>query len=50
MSKEPALEKELDIIDEAEEIEGYAYCATHKDKCLNDCINPLPNAMISDIN
>lgn len=21
-----------------EEVEGYAYCATNKHKCLNDCI------------
>ncbi|AZK45168.1 pseudouridine synthase [Paenibacillus lentus] len=47
MSKE--LEKDLEM-KEFEEIEGYAYCGTHKDKCLNDCINPLPNAMFADIN
>ncbi len=21
----------------AEEVEGYVYCTTHKQKCLNDC-------------
>ena len=26
-------EEELDA-----EVEGYEYCNTHKDKCLNDCL------------
>lgn len=47
MSKE--LEKDL-VLEEFEEIEGYAYCNTHEKKCLNDCLNPLPNAFLADIN
>ena len=23
--------------DNTEEVEGYGYCTTHKQKCLNDC-------------
>ena len=26
---------------ESEEVEGYAYCASAKQKCLNDCTIPV---------
>ena len=28
--------------DDTEEVEGYGYCTTHKQKCLNDCIGGGP--------
>ncbi len=28
--------------DNTEEVEGYGYCTTHKQKCLNDCIGGGP--------
>lgn len=32
-----------------EEVEGYAYCDSHKERCLNDCIIG-DDAFISDLN
>lgn len=42
------MEKEIILEEEMEEIEGYRYCSTHKQKCLNDCWF-LHNSVASDI-
>lgn len=28
--------------EDTEDVEGYAYCATYKQKCLNDCVGGGP--------
>lgn len=43
-------EKDIDGTQETEneEVEGYAKCTTHKQKCLTDC--PFSNPVLSQIN
>lgn len=41
------MEKEV-VVEEKEEVEGYKWCSTTKERCLNDCWF-LHNAVLSDI-
>ena len=36
-------EKDLKKVNEEEkEVEGYVYCDSHKEKCMNDCVPSGP--------
>ena len=41
------MDKEI-VVEEMEEVEGYKWCATTKERCLNDCWI-VHNSLLSDI-
>lgn len=54
MSENKALKKEngqkpkVEITEE--EVEGYAYCASFKQKCMNDCLPDYATPFLTDLN
>lgn len=54
MSENKALKKENGqkpkVETTEEEVEGYAYCASFKQKCINDCLPDYATPLLTDLN